>query len=274
MTRHQYWPPLLLLTAYSQYRRECVSQDESRQETKLMKAYRKWRSIHQLSLFALSAGLIRSTGGIEFNLSNTRTLLVTLMPHPEAWDEGNVAEAFSIADAQIYDKDENLYARAEWVGSRPQEREAALRELIEHDPATDVLGVFPVTYFIANERTTMHDLHPIRRQDPDMMERRRSGELGPGGEEFVADAYADLANLCIACVNAGMVFHDPKDQRANKFLPEVGTYTRAKQGASWRWVRMAAAWEMMNTIMQMPNSGMDRAGLDAEELWRMWGLWY
>ncbi|KAM5532578.1 hypothetical protein V8D89_013784 [Ganoderma adspersum] len=263
------------VASWPAHKRECISQDESQHETNLTKAYRKWKAIHQLSLFALSAGLIRSTGGIEFNLSNPRSLLVTLIPHPEAWDNGNVAEAFSIADAQIYHKDENLYARAEWVGSRPREREACLRELIAQDAETDVQGVFPVTFLIANERTTMHDLHPIRRQDADMIRRRESGELGPGGEEFVNDAYADLATLCIACVNAGLVFHDSKDQRANNFLPDVGTYTRAKPGASWRWVRMGErAWEMMNRIMTMPNSGMDRAGLTAEELWKMWGLWY
>ncbi|KAI1796388.1 hypothetical protein LXA43DRAFT_987429 [Ganoderma leucocontextum] len=264
------------VASWPTHKRECVSQGESAHQSKLTKAYRKWIEVHQLSLYALSAGLIRSTGGIEFNLANTRSLLVTLIPHTESWDDGNLAEAFSIADAQIFDKDENLYARAEWIGGRPQDREAALRELVEKDPQTEVLGVFPVTYLIANERTTMHDLHPIRRQDPDILGRRQSKHAGleEEEEEFVADAYADLANLSIACVNVGLVFHDPKDQRANEFLPDVGTYSRAKRGASWRWVRMAGAWEMMNRIMQMPDSGMDRAGLTAEQLWKMWGLWY
>ena len=158
-----------------------------------------------------------------------------------------------------------------WVGSRSQEREGILREPIRLDLETDIVGIFPVTFLIANERTTMHDVHPIRRRHPDIIERQESGGLGPGGEEFVADAYADLANLRVACVNAGMVLHEPKDQQANNFLPDVGTYTQAKRGASWRWVRLGRAWEAMNRIMQRPDSGMDRAGLTAEELRRMWG---
>ncbi|KAI1796387.1 hypothetical protein LXA43DRAFT_1089952 [Ganoderma leucocontextum] len=259
------------VASWPTHKSACLAPVESEHHGKLTKAYQKWVDVHHLSLHALSGGLIGSTGGAEFSLSNLRSLLVTLFPHIDSWDNGDPAKWFSIVDARICDKDENPYGPTEWPG---QARESALGELVGADPGPDIIGVLPVTYFIVNEKTTIHDLYPIHRQDSDSetLECGDSGELGPGGEEFVAGAYDDLANLCIACINTGIVFHDPKDQRANKFLPEVGSYVRARSGGSWRWAQKAGAWEVLNQVMQMPDSGMDKAGLTAQELWWMWGL--
>ena len=35
---------------------------------------------------------------------------------------------------------------------------------------------------------------------------------------------------------------------------------RARRGSHWRWVQKVDAWEILNQMMSMPDSGMNKAG--------------
>ncbi|KAM5532579.1 hypothetical protein V8D89_013785 [Ganoderma adspersum] len=254
---------------------KCFAPIASERMNKLAKAYQKWVDVHQLSLNAIAGALIRSTGGVEFTLANGRSLVVTLLPKTDSWDDGDPAQWFSVVDARMCNKDENPYLDTRGknlVDGQPQAQAEVAADIIplrtDSEP-TPELGILPVTYFIVNQGATFHHLHSIYPGDPKMLECMPALELGPLEEEFVADAYDDLTNMCIYCINNGIVFHEPKDQRKNK-LPEVGSYAHASSG-SWRWARMADGWVILNVVMKMPNSGMNKAEWTAESLWQMWG---
>ncbi|PIL34145.1 hypothetical protein GSI_03856 [Ganoderma sinense ZZ0214-1] len=271
-----YWCSKLGSSSKRLKRPKCKAPIASERMNKLVKVYQKWIDVHQLSLHALSGALIRSTGGVQFTLTNGRSLVVTLLPKSDAWDDGDPAKWFSIADARMCNMDENPYLDTrgkDLVNGQPQAQASAAADFIDvgtDDSAPEPpLGVLPVTYFVVNEGATFHSLHPIRAGDPTLLEYIPPRELVPWEEEFMVDAYDDLANMCIACVNMGIVFHEPKDQRKDK-LPQVGSYERTG-GGSWRWTRMADGWEILNVMMKLPGSGMNKAEWTADKLWLMWG---
>ena len=95
-----------LLTAHSQHRPKCFALIASERMKKLAKSYQKWVDMRQLSL---NATLIRSTGCVEFTVANGRSLVVSLLPKTDSWDDRDSAQWFSAVDARMCNKNENPY---------------------------------------------------------------------------------------------------------------------------------------------------------------------
>ncbi|KAI1783166.1 hypothetical protein LXA43DRAFT_1047776 [Ganoderma leucocontextum] len=205
-----------------------------------------WMEAQHWVLVTLIDALILLDGGIDYNISHPRGVVVILEALPKT-DDLDPARAFKLLGAEVDDHDRYPGLVAGWRNLTAVCKEArkTLTPIFESSGLTlestpggaTFVTVFPVMYVVQDTGMMAGHKHILFRRRiqhvprPDVLEDPRTRA-----------ALEDIAQLCMYLAGSEMVLRAAEGP-SPEGLPDVGQMVRAKSKKGWKWEAVPWEWD-------------------------------
>ncbi|KAM5542668.1 hypothetical protein V8D89_003629 [Ganoderma adspersum] len=232
----------------------------------LHQAVCEWIEAQHWVLSTLTDALILLDGGIDYNISHPRGVVVILEALPKT-DELNPALAFKLLGAEVDNHDRYPGLVTGWRDLMGDCREArkALTKLFEPPGpqstaaprSTTFVTVFPVMYVVQDTGMMAGHKHILFRRP--IQHVPRPGVLE---DPRTRAALEDVAQLCMYLAGSEIVLRAGEGPCLDG-LPDVGRMVRAKSKKTWKWEEAPWDWDAWT----VPATEVSRtSGLSARQL--------
>ncbi|PIL30605.1 hypothetical protein GSI_07306 [Ganoderma sinense ZZ0214-1] len=231
----------------------------------LHQAVCEWIEAQHWVLSTLTDALILLDGGIDYNISHPRGVVVILEALPKT-DDLNPALAFKLLGAEVDNHDRYPGLVSGWRDLLGDCREAhkALTKLfessadLEFDRSTTFVTVFPVMYVVQDTGMMAGHKHILFRRPiqhvprPDALDDPRTRA-----------ALEDVAQLCMYLAGSVEIVLRACEGPCLDGLPDVGRMVRSKSKKTWRWEEVPWDWD----AWVLPSTEVSRtSGLSPKQL--------
>lgn len=230
-----------------------------------------WTVAHHWVLFTLADVLILLNGGVDYNSSGTRGLLVTLKAIPKTDNLQDPARAFKLLSAEVDDQARYPRQALSWcdINEVCKERFKTLMPTFERSgvpPELSPVSVFPVIYVVQYTGMMVGKSHTLLRRplrhvpQPDALDDPRTRTV-----------LEDVVRLCTYLAGGENVLRPtPRDGLTVDDLPIVGRRVRAPGSKkAWKWKAVPWNWD---TWTIPPTQLSIRSGLSLKELITVLGM--
>ena len=229
-----------------------------------------WTEAHHWTLLTLVDILILLNGGVDYNGSGTRGLVVIVKAIPKT-DNLNPARAFKVVNAEVGDQARYPRLALSWrdINEVCEEGFRTLMPVFEQSgvaPELSPVSVFPVLYVVQHTGMMVGKRHTLLRRPL-----RHVPQPVALHDPHTRTVLEDVVRLCTYLAGSEIVLRTiPTEGLTVDYIPIVGRMVRAPGSKkAWKW--KAVPWNWDTWIIPSTQLSI-RSGLSLQELITVLGL--